>query len=52
MRKQREEVAKTDDLKYLGSTVHSNGECVSEVKKRVQAGWHGCMDGVGEGCYE
>ncbi|KAI5085367.1 hypothetical protein C0J45_23151, partial [Silurus meridionalis] len=25
----------------LGSTVQSNGECVGEVKKRVQAGWSG-----------
>ena len=27
---QREEVAKVDDFKYLGSTVHSNGECRME----------------------
>ncbi|KAI5086621.1 hypothetical protein C0J45_23316, partial [Silurus meridionalis] len=26
-------------FRYLGSTVQSNGECVREVKKRVQAGW-------------
>ena len=30
-----------EDFKYLGSTVQSNGECGSEVKKRVQAGWNG-----------
>ena len=34
------EVAKVKELKYLGSTVQSNGECRSEVKKRVQAGWN------------
>ena len=34
---QGEEVAKVEDLKYLGSTVQSNGECGREVKKRVQA---------------
>ncbi|KAI5106417.1 hypothetical protein C0J45_4114, partial [Silurus meridionalis] len=28
-------------FRYLGSTVQSNGECVIEVKKRVQAGWSG-----------
>ncbi|KAF7704118.1 hypothetical protein C0J45_7434, partial [Silurus meridionalis] len=28
-------------FRYLGSTVQSNGECVREVKKRVQAGWSG-----------
>ena len=26
---------------YMGSTVHSNGECGREVKMRVQAGWDG-----------
>ena len=41
-------MAKVDDFKYLGSTVQSNGECGSEVKKRVQAGWNGWsrMSGV------
>ena len=45
---QGEEVAKVEDFKYLGSTVHSNGECGREVKKRVQAGWNGWrrMSGV------
>ena len=45
---QGEEVAKVEDLKYLGSTVQSNGECGREVKKRVQAGWNGWrrMSGV------
>ena len=38
---QGEEVAKVEDFNYLGSTVQSNGECGSEVKKRVQAGWNG-----------
>ena len=45
---QGEEVVKVEDLKYLGSTVQSNGECGREVKKRVQAGWNGWrrMSGV------
>ena len=45
---QGEEVAKVEDFKYLDSTVQSNGECGSEVKKRVQAGWNGWrrMSGV------
>ena len=45
---QGEEVAKVEDLKYLGSTVQSNGECRREVKMRVQAGWNGWrrMSGV------
>ena len=34
-----EEVARVDDFKYRGSTVHSNGEYGREVKQRVQAGW-------------
>ncbi|KAI5106426.1 hypothetical protein C0J45_4123 [Silurus meridionalis] len=38
LRLQGEEVEKVDDFRYLGSTVQSNGECVREVKKRVQAG--------------
>ena len=44
----QEEVAKVEDLKYLGSTVQSNGECGREVKKIVQAGWNGWrrMSGV------
>ncbi|KAI5617633.1 hypothetical protein C0J50_22801 [Silurus asotus] len=37
----REEVVRVNEFKYLGSTVQSNGECVREVKKRVQAGWSG-----------
>ncbi|XP_051788831.1 uncharacterized protein LOC127529414 [Erpetoichthys calabaricus] len=35
------ELVKVDEFKYLGSTVHSNGDCGREVKKRVQAGWNG-----------
>ena len=35
---QTEEVAKVDDLKYLGSTVQSNGECGREVKNRRTSG--------------
>ena len=38
---QGEEVAKTDDFKYLRPTLHSSGECRREVKMRVQAGWNG-----------
>ncbi|MCJ8747081.1 hypothetical protein PDJAM_G00149250 [Pangasius djambal] len=38
---QGEEVKKVQELKYLGSTVQSNGECGKEVKKRVQAGGNG-----------
>ncbi|KAK3524972.1 hypothetical protein QTP86_011798 [Hemibagrus guttatus] len=41
VRLQGEEVKKLQELKYLGSTVQSNGECGKEVKKRVQAGWNG-----------
>ena len=37
VRMQGEEVAAVDDLKYLGSTVQSNGECGREVKMRVEA---------------
>ncbi|KAI5090657.1 hypothetical protein C0J45_19518, partial [Silurus meridionalis] len=32
-------VEKVEEFRYLGSTVQSNGECVREVKKIVQAGW-------------
>ncbi|KAI5102348.1 hypothetical protein C0J45_7700, partial [Silurus meridionalis] len=32
---------KVEEFRYLGSTVQRNGECVREVKKRVQAGWSG-----------
>ena len=35
------EVTKVNEFKYLSTTVQSNGECGREVKKRVQAGWHG-----------
>ncbi|KAF7711788.1 hypothetical protein HF521_000799, partial [Silurus meridionalis] len=34
-------VEKVEEFRYLGSTAQSNGECVREVKKRVQAGWSG-----------
>ena len=45
---QGEEVAKVEDFKYLGSTVQSNGECGSEVKKGLYR-----QDGmVGEECQE
>ncbi|KAI5085399.1 hypothetical protein C0J45_22987 [Silurus meridionalis] len=38
---QGEELEKVEEFRYLGSTVQSNGECVREVKKRVQARWSG-----------
>ncbi|KAK3547940.1 hypothetical protein QTP70_001327 [Hemibagrus guttatus] len=38
VRLQGEEVKKVQELKYLGSTVPSNGECGKDVKKQVQAG--------------
>ncbi|KAI5086753.1 hypothetical protein C0J45_23264, partial [Silurus meridionalis] len=43
MRLQGKEVKKVEEFRYLGSTVQSNGECVREVKKRVQAGWSGSV---------
>ncbi|KAI5627659.1 hypothetical protein C0J50_8434, partial [Silurus asotus] len=41
VRLQGEELQKVEEFRYLGSTVQRNGECVREVKKRVQAGWSG-----------
>ena len=38
---QGEGLANVEDLKYLGSTVQSNGECGREVKNIIQAGWSG-----------
>ncbi|KAK3525944.1 hypothetical protein QTP70_011034 [Hemibagrus guttatus] len=38
VRLQGEEVKKVQEFKYLGSTVHSNGECGKEVKKRKVSG--------------
>ena len=35
------DVDEVEDFKYLGSTIQSNGECGLEIKKRIQAGWHG-----------
>ena len=34
------DVPETEDFRYLGSTIQSNGECGREIKKRIQAGWH------------
>ena len=34
------DVPETDDFKYLGSTIQSNGECGREIKRRIQVGWH------------
>ena len=34
------DVPETEDFKYLGSTIQSNGECGREVKRRIQVGWH------------
>ncbi|KAF7695632.1 hypothetical protein HF521_007355, partial [Silurus meridionalis] len=39
-------VEKVEEFRYLGSTVQSNGECIREVKKRVQAGWRRVIAGV------
>ncbi|KAI5104471.1 hypothetical protein C0J45_6097, partial [Silurus meridionalis] len=44
-------VEKVEEFRYLGSTVQSNGECVREVKKRVQAGWSGWRRVTGVICY-
>ena len=41
VRLQGAEAVKVDAFKYLGSTVQSNGDCGSECRKRVQAGWSG-----------
>ncbi|CAF90588.1 unnamed protein product, partial [Tetraodon nigroviridis] len=48
VRLQGEEIKKGEDLKNLGSTVQTSGECGKEVKKRVQAGWNwwGKVSGV------
>ena len=45
---QGEEVARFKDLKYMGSTVQSNGECGREVEKRAPVGCNGWrrMSGV------
>ncbi|KAI5099061.1 hypothetical protein C0J45_11200, partial [Silurus meridionalis] len=43
-------VEKVDEFRYLGSKVRSNGECVREVKKRVQAGWSGWRRVAGVVC--
>ena len=34
-------VPRVKKFKYLGSTVQESGSCEREIKKRVQAGWHG-----------
>ena len=38
---QGEEVKKVKEFKYLESEVQSDGKCDGEVRKRIQAGWHG-----------
>ncbi|KAK3564737.1 hypothetical protein QTP86_024867 [Hemibagrus guttatus] len=50
VRLQGEEVKKVQGFKYLGSTVHSNGECGKEIRKRVQAGWNGWRKVLGVLC--
>lgn len=50
VRLQGEEVKRVQSFKYLGSTVQSDGECVKEVKKRVQAGWNGWRNVSGVMC--
>lgn len=32
---------KVYELKYLSSTIQSNGQCTREMRKRVQARWSG-----------
>lgn len=36
---QGEQIKRTEEFKYLGSTVQTNGGSEKEVEKRVQAGW-------------
>ena len=36
---QGEKVKRAKNLKYLGSTVSSDGRCEEEVRRRIQAGW-------------
>ena len=36
---QGEKVKRTQNFKYLGSTVSSNGRCEKEVRRRIQTGW-------------
>ena len=38
---QNVQLARVREFKYLGTTVHEDGECGREVKRRVQAGWNG-----------
>ncbi|KAK3558509.1 hypothetical protein QTP86_018165, partial [Hemibagrus guttatus] len=50
LRLEGEEVKKVQEIKYLGSTVQSNGECGKEVNKRVQAGWNAWRKVLGVLC--
>ena len=50
VKRQREEVAKVEDFKYLGSTVQSTRECGRKVNKRVQAGCNGWRSTSGVIC--
>ena len=36
---QGEKIKRAKNLKYLGSTVSSDGRCEEEVRRRIQAGW-------------
>ena len=36
---QGEKLKRAKNLKYLGSTVSSDGRCEEEVRRRIQAGW-------------
>ena len=36
---QGEKLKRAKNVKYLGSTVSSDGRCVEEVRRRIQAGW-------------
>ena len=37
---QSTDVPESNEFRYLGSTIQSNGESGREIKKRIQAGWH------------
>ena len=36
---QGEKLKKAKNLKYLGSTVSSDGRCEEDVRRKIQAGW-------------
>ena len=50
MRLQGAELVKVDEFNYFGSTVQSNGDCGSDCRERVQAGWSGWRKVAGMIC--